>query len=77
MSGCSPDIVGMSGNLVGYPDISPTGCFTRENSGSAQLTTGNLVCRTQMTMQASLADSTYEGTGVQPASARLIYAVRT
>ena len=72
-----PDISGMSGNLVGYPDLSPTGCFTRENAGSAQLSSGSQVCVTKMTMQASLADSTYEGAVVQPASARLIYAVRT
>lgn len=67
----------MSGNLVGYPDLSPTGCFTRENAGSAQLSSGSQVCATKMTMQASLADSTYEGTKVQPASARLIFAVRS
>lgn len=67
----------MSGNLVGYSDLAPTGCFTRENSGEAQLVTGNLVCATKMTMQASLADSTYEGTGVQPAAARLIFAIRS
>ena len=73
----APDISGMSGNLVGYSDLAPTGCFTRENSGNAQLSAGNQVCVTKMTMQASLADSTYEGAVVQPASARLIYAIRT
>lgn len=67
----------MSGNLVGYSDFAPTGCFTRENSGNAQLSMGNQVCVTKMTMQASLSDSTYEGEVVQPASARLIFAVRS
>ena len=72
-----PDIIGMSGNLVGYSDLAPTGCFTRENSGNAQLSVGNQICVTKMTMQASLSDSTYEGEVVQPASARLIFAVRS
>ena len=72
-----PDITGSSGMLVGYPNDSPaSGCFTRENSGSANMTSGNLVCSTEMTMKASLSNSAYGGVTVQPEAAWLLFAIK-
>ena len=72
-----PDITGSSGMLVGYPNDTPaSGCFTRENTGNASMTTGSLVCSTEMAMQASLSNSAYNGDSVQPEAARLLFAIK-
>ena len=66
-----PNITGSPGRLVGYSSEEASGCFTRSNTGAAELSSGYGITSAELVFQANLSSSIFGGsTIVQPASMR-------
>ena len=73
-----PNIIGSPGRLVGYSSEEASGCFTRSNTGSAELSSGYGITSAYIAFQASLSSSIFGGsTIVQPASQRFLACIKS
>lgn len=73
-----PNITGSPGLLVGYSNKEASGCFTRSNTGTAELSSGYGITSAYIAFQASLSSSIFGGsTIVQPASQRFLACIKS
>ena len=73
-----PNITGSPGRLVGYSSEEASGCFTRSNTGAAELSSGYGITSADIAFQASLSSSIFGGsTIVQPASQRFLACIKS
>lgn len=64
-----PNITGSPGRVVGYSSEEASGCFTRNNTGTAELSSGYGITSAELVFQANLSSPIYGGSEtVQPAS---------
>ena len=64
-----PNITGSPGRLVGYSSEEASGCFTRSNTGAAELSPGYGITSAELGFQANLSSAIYGGSAVvQPSS---------
>lgn len=73
-----PNIIGSPGRLVGYSSEEASGCFTRNNNGTAELSPGYGITSADIAFQASLSSPIFGGsTIVQPASQRFLACIKS
>ena len=72
-----PNITGAPGNIVGYTGEISSGAFSRTNSGSANLTSGNIITMATIDFDASRVSLVYGGSlTVQPASIQALIIIK-
>ena len=74
----SPNISGSPGRVVGYASEEASGCFTRSNTGAAELSSGYGITSADIAFQANLSSPIYGGSElVQPSSLIALACIKT
>ena len=73
-----PNISGSPGRVVGYASEEASGCFTRSNTGAAELSSGYGITSADIAFQANLSSPIYGGSElVQPSSLIALACIKT